>query len=113
MTSLFQENGKLAERCQKWVEKVNVSGFGFECRRTEKNLSYDDREWFRAAVRVEEPEEIEASDEGETTMDRAEPKFYSKDSFHVSNWKYFHDAAASHRFFVLQELLAPRGIVCG
>ena len=81
------------------AERINNSGFGFACQSVEKNVLYDDREWFRAAVEVKKTDVRE--------------KYYRKDNFHLSDWKYFHDAAASHRFFVLKEALSPQGIVCG
>jgi len=99
LTNLFKQKGDLEERCSNWAEIINDSGFGFACQPIEKDLSYNDREWFRAAVEVKKP------DEGE--------KYYKKDDFHISDWKHFHDAASSHRFFVLQELLSPQGIICG
>lgn len=91
--------GSLEERCRNWVEKINASAFGFECLPEDKYLTYDDREWFRDAVEVK-------SEKGETD------KYYRKKDFHQSNWKNFHDAALSHRFFVHNELLAPREIIC-
>lgn len=99
IVKLFKQKGELEERCNNWAESINNSSFGFQCQPTERHLSYDDREWFRAAVEVEKVDEKE--------------KYYRKENFHVSDWKYFHDAAASHRFFVLNELLCPEGIVCG
>ena len=99
VTNLLRQKGDLEERCGNWFEKINLSGFGFPCQPVEKDLSYDDREWFRTAVEVK-------------TVDETE-KYYRKDDFHLSDWKHFHDAAASHRFFVLQESLSPQGIVCG
>ena len=99
ITNLFRQKGALEERCSNWAESINGSGFGFACQPIEKNLSYNDREWFRAAVEVEKTDEKE--------------KYYKKDNFHISDWKYFHDAAASHRFFVLKETLSPQGIICG
>ena len=100
ITNLFKQKGDLEERCRNWAERINDSGFGFVCQPDEKDLSYDDREWFRAAVEVKKTDEYEE-------------KYFKKENFHKSNWKYFHDAAASHRFFVLQELLSPKGIICG
>jgi hypothetical protein len=99
ITKLFKQKGDLEERCSNWAEGINESSFGFECQLIEKDLSYNDREWFKAAV------EVEKTDGGE--------KYYRKDTFHLSDWKYFHDAASSHRFFVLKESLSPQGIVCG
>ena len=91
--------GSLDERCLNWAEKINDSAFGFECLPEDKDLAYDDREWFREAVKVK-------SKKGKSD------KYYRKEYFHQSNWKYFHDAALSHRFFVHNELLAPREIIC-
>ena len=99
VTDLFRQKGSLEERCANWAETIRDSGFGFAPQGEEKNLSYDDREWFRAAV------EVKTVDEKDT--------YHRKDDFHMSDWKYFHDAAASHRFHVLHEALAPRAIVCG
>jgi hypothetical protein len=100
VTNLFRQKGSLEERCSNWAEKINDSGFGFACQPIEKDLSYNDREWFRAAIEVKK-------------TDVREKYFNKKDDFHLSDWKHFHDAAASHRFFVLKEALSPQGIVCG
>ncbi len=100
ITTLFKQKGSLEERCRNWIEMINDSGFGFTCQPVERNITYDDREWFRDAV------ELKADAE-------EKDKYFRKDNFHYSDWKYFHDAAASHRFFVLQELLSSKGIVCG
>jgi len=99
VTNLFRQKGDLEERCSNWAERINDSSFGFACQPIEKDLSYNDREWFRAAVEVNEMDETE--------------KYFKKDDFHISDWKHFHDAAASHRFFVLKESLSPQGIICG
>ena len=103
ITNLFKREGDLEGRCRNWVEKINESGFGFTCQPAEKDLSYHDREWFQEAVDVEKVEK-----EGKITE-----KYHKKQGFHLSDWKYFHDAAASHRFYVLQELLSPKGVICG
>lgn len=100
IVNLFKQKGNLEERCHNWIEKINKSVFGFPCQAVEKDISYHDREWFKKAVIVE-------------TDDEEEEKYFRKDGFHSSDWKYFHDAAASHRFFVLQELLSSKGIICG
>jgi hypothetical protein len=99
LTNLFKQSGVLEARCRNWAETINASGFGFTCTPEERDLTYDDREWFRAAVEVTETENSD--------------KYERKDDFHFSDWKHFHDAATSHRFFVLQETLSPLGIVCG
>ena len=99
VTNLFRQKGNQEERCSNWAERINDSSFGFACQLIEKDLSYNDREWFRAAVEVKKTDERE--------------KYYRKNNFHLSDWKYFHDAAESHRFFVLKESLSPQGIVCG
>ncbi len=99
ITNSFKKKGDLEERCNNWTQSINNSEFGFLCKPDEKDLSYDGREWFRAAVEVERDNDIE--------------KYFKRDNFHLSDWKYFHDAAASHRLFVLQESLSPEGIICG
>ena len=100
LTSLFKRKGTVEERCQNWVHHINTWSFNFPCEPEERDLSYDDREWFRAAVEVEKKK-------------NEKPKYRRKENFHISDWKYFHDAAESHRFYVLNEILSPEGIVCG
>jgi hypothetical protein len=100
VTRLFRRKGTVDERCENWVHAINTWSFGFECEQEEMDLSYDDREWFKAGVKVEKKK-------------NEKPKYRRKKNFHLSDWKYFHDAAASHRFFVLNEILSPEGIVCG
>jgi hypothetical protein len=97
---LFRKKGTIEERCQNWIREINESGFGFNCQYAERDIIYDDREWFRGAVNVGK------DDQGSETYTRI-------GNFQESDWKLFHDAAASHRFFVLQELLPPQGIICG
>jgi hypothetical protein len=99
LADLFKEKGILDERCRRWAEKINASGFGYLCQPEENDLSYDDREWFREAVDVQTT--------GGTDL------YQRKMNFHLSDWKHFHDAAASHRFYILHESLAPQGIICG
>jgi hypothetical protein len=98
--NLFMAKGALEERCNNWMKSINSSSFGFECLPEEKNLKYDDREWFKKAVRVKK-------DKG-----ASKDRYYRKKNFHTSDWKYFHDAAISHRFFVHSDLLSPREIIC-
>lgn len=100
VVNLFKRKGDLEERCRNWSERISDSVFGFNCQSAEKDLIYDDREWFREAVKVEKD-----SSGGK--------KYRKKEGFHLSDWKLFHDAATSHRFFVLKELLSPEGIICG
>jgi hypothetical protein len=98
MARLFKHRGDLDERCSNWMEAVNDSAFGFPCREEERDLLYHDRKWFREAV------EVEATPEGE--------RYTRRPDFHRSHWKLFHDAADSHRFLVLKELLPQHGIIC-
>jgi hypothetical protein len=99
LLTLYQTAGSLDERCRKWMDMIDRSGFGFAAEAEDKNIVYDDREWFRAAVGVEKDA---AGHDG----------YVRRDNFPRSHWKCFHDAAASHRFFVLKELLAQEGIIC-
>jgi hypothetical protein len=99
-TSLFKKKGTVEERCKNWVHNINTWSFNFPCEPEERDLSYDDREWFKAAVVVEKKK-------------NEKPKYRRKKNFHISDWKYFHNAAESHRFYALNEILSPEGIVCG
>lgn len=99
--ALFRKKGELEKRCDNWKRAINDSKFGFACQPEDQNLTYDDREWFRKAVKI-----LGVDDQGKERFERLS-------RFEFSDWKYFHDAAASHRFYVLNELLAPHGIICG
>lgn len=79
-----------------WKENLNRSAFGFTCCSTEKDLFYDERQWFEDAV------EVHIDPQGRRT-------YRKKDHFETSNWKYFHDAAASHRVFAFKEMFALEG----
>lgn len=97
---LFSQEGELKGRVEAWREAISNGQMGFEPEGRDTKLIYDDREWFRASVTVkmkEEGKEIYEKNEG----------------FEKSNWKYFHDAAAFHRFHILHELLPEYGIICG
>jgi hypothetical protein len=99
-SNLFAENGELGDRIQAWQKAIADGRFGFVPEHKDKTLAYDDRQWFRQAVTV-----IEVSDE---------PDQYERfEGFEHSNWKYFHDAAAFHRFTTLHEVLPEYGIICG
>lgn len=99
---LFRYEGALEERMEKWREAISNGAVGFEAEGKDFSLAYDDREWFRAAV-------IVIPKQGEEEKDRYE----RKEGFEASNWKYFHDAAAFHKFCLLHELLPKHGIICG
>ncbi len=94
LIDLFRDNKNPDRRGHIWKRHINRSTFGFTCQPVEKDLSYDDTEWFNDAV------DVHITPEGKRTYTR-------KANFYTSDWKYFHDAAASHRSFVLNELLAP------
>uniref|UniRef100_A0A7V4N3P2 Uncharacterized protein n=1 Tax=Thermodesulfobacterium geofontis TaxID=1295609 RepID=A0A7V4N3P2_9BACT len=97
---LFSIKGDLEDRKTVWKEAISNGEFDFELENKDIGLSYNDREWFKAAVEV-------IKKEGEPD------KYIRKEGFEKSNWKYFHDAAAYYRFFVLHEILPEYGIICG
>lgn len=100
LNSLFDIAGDIEHRTTEWLTVISNSGLGFEPVGKDINLNYDDREWFKVAVEV-----IKAEDESDS--------YKRKPGFENSNWKYFHDAAAYHRFCVLHEILPEYGIICG
>ncbi|UCH03100.1 MAG: hypothetical protein JSV20_04815 [Candidatus Bathyarchaeota archaeon] len=97
---LFSHQGELDDRVKNWQEAISKGTIGFEPNDNDIELTYDDREWFRAAVTVIQKEE-------------EKPSFEKKEGFQMSSWKYFHDAAAFHRFHLLHELLPEYEIICG
>jgi len=100
ISDLFETEGELNYRVQAWHEAISDGRFGFLPELKDKALTYDDREWFRKAVKV-----IEGS---------YKPDHYERrEGFEHSNWKCFHDAAAFHRFTTLHEVLPDYGIICG
>ena len=98
--SLFQKKGDLEKRINKWKEAISQGAFPFKLTDMDKNLNYDDRQWFREAVQVS------IGSDGREYYTR-------KPGFEVSDWKHFHDAAALHRFVILHEILPQHGIICG
>lgn len=98
--NLFQHDGDLKNRIKSWKEAISGGFFGWEPQEADKKLNYDDREWFKAAIAVEK------------RADHVE-LYERKPGFETSHWKYFHDAAAFHRFTVLHEVLPEHGIICG
>ena len=98
--ALFQTRGSLDQRAAAWSAAISNGSFGFNPEGRDINISYDDREWFRAAVKVDK------KDEDEELYER-------KPGFEMSDWKYFHDAATLHRFTVLHEVLPGCGMICG
>lgn len=97
---LFSNQGELQERAKAWQQAISNGTIGFEPKGRDNNLTYGDREWFRAAVTV-------ITEEGE------KDRYERNEGFEISNWKYFHDGAAFHRFHVLHELLPEYEIICG
>jgi glyoxylate utilization-related uncharacterized protein len=92
--ALFKRKGELNHRVQAWKEAISDGRFGFVPELKDEALTDDDREWFRKAVKV-----IEGSDK---------PDHYERqEGFEHSNWKYFHDAAAFHRFTTQQSERNP------
>lgn len=97
---LFETNGELEDRVRSWKDAISAGEFGLKAEGRDANLDYDDREWFREAVKVDKPPE-------------GKQQFEWKPGFESSHWKYFHDAGAFHRFTVLHEVLPEHGMICG
>ncbi len=97
---LFGQQGEIEEREKGFKEAISNGKIGFEPEDRDTLLFYDEREWFKAAVTV-------IKKEGE------KDSYQRKEGFEISNFKYFHDAAAFHRFHLLHELLPEYGIICG
>jgi hypothetical protein len=97
---LFETDGELDDRIKFWKDSISAGEFAFKAEGRDNNIDYDDREWFREAVKVD------------TELD-GKPIFEWKPGFESSHWKYFHDAGAIHRFCVLHEVLPENGMICG
>ncbi len=97
---LFENQAELDGRVKAWKDAISAGEFGPRPEGRDTALDYDDREWFREAVKVE------ITQEGRTHYER-------RAGFESSNWKYFHDAGALHRFCVLHEVLPEYGMICG
>jgi len=89
---MFKLDNDINERIRLWKEKIKEGYFGYD-----SEINYDDREWFKNAVKVENIH----SDE----------KFTRENNFNKSNWKYFHDALNYHSFYIKHELLPQYGII--
>ena len=100
LRKLFEIDGDLEKRIRSWKDAMSGGEFGLKAEGRDINLDYDDREWFREAVKVDKPPE------GEDLYER-------NPGFETSHWKYFHDAGAFHRFTVLHEVLPEYGMICG
>ena len=100
MRDLFETKGDLEDRIKAWKNAISGGEFRFKPQGIDTALTYDDREWFREAVKVEKAPGV--------------PEQYVRNpGFETSNWKRFHDAAAFHRFTVLHEILPEYGMICG
>ena len=96
---LFKTEDDLQERCEKWKEAI-AGEMKFAPEGRDSNLLYEDREWFQQAVTVQK--------------DHQGKELYTRNpGFETSHWKYFHDAAAFHRFTVLHGVLPEHGMICG
>ena len=100
LEELFKTKDDLNRRCEAWKQAIAGGGMKFGPEGHDSNLLYEDREWFKQAVTVEK------SKEGKDLYTR-------NPGFETSHWKYFHDAAAFHRFTVLHEVLPEHGMICG
>lgn len=97
---LLSRKGGLEERINEWKKALTEGVFGLAPQGRDANLDYDDREWFRRAVRV--------------VREEGRPDRYTRGvDFESSHWKYFQDAAALHLFHLLHEVLPEYGMVCG
>jgi hypothetical protein len=97
---LFEVHGALDERVRKWKDAISAGEFGRSAKGRDAHLDYDDREWFQAAVKVDEfQDDVEL--------------YERKAGFETSQWKCFHDAGAYHLFTVLHEVLPEYGMICG
>ena len=100
LNALFTMKGDLEDRMQAWQKDISEGKFGFAPQDQDAELDYNDRQWFKTAV-----EAIKEADKPE--------RYERKAGFETSDWKYFHDAAAFHRFTALHEVLPAYGIICG
>jgi hypothetical protein len=96
----FSNDGDLDARVDNWCQQIGSDSFGYVPTPFDQKVQYQDRQWFKDAVQVE------MNNTGEETFRR-------KSNFEKSNWKYFHDAAALHKFILLHDLLPEFGIICG
>jgi len=100
LKKLFETKGSLDERCNAWKQAIFDERFGFKPPEESSQLEYNDRLWFKAAVEVKR-------DYGD------KDRYIRLEGFEKSNWKYFHDAAALHKFIILHEILPKYKIICG
>ena len=100
MGELFQTDDDLEKRCRSWAKAIKQGQMGFTPEGRDLKLVYDDREWFKQAVKV-----VKGPDDTDL--------YLRNPGFETSPWKYFHDAAAFHRFTVLHEVLPEHGMICG
>ena len=100
LNGLFSMKGGLEDRMQAWQKHISEGKFRFAPHDQDAELDYHDRQWFKTAVEV-----FKEADKPE--------RYERKAGFETSNWKYFHDAAAFHRFTALHEVLPAYGIICG
>ena len=102
-SKLFEIKGNLSKRVKAWKSAIAGGGFGFKPTGMDQKLNYNekkDRKWFNAAVKV-------------TKNADGKDEYFRKLGFETSHWKYFHDAAAYHRFTVMHEVLPEYGMICG
>lgn len=100
LSNLFTMKADLEDRMKAWQKHIAEGKFGFAPQDEDAELDYNDRQWFKTAVQV-----IKGPDKPD--------RYERKAGFETSNWKYFHDGAAFHRFTTLHEVLPAYGIICG
>lgn len=97
---LFETDADLEDRVRFWKDAISADELTLKAEGRDSNINYDDREWFREAVKVDKAPE-------------GNDIYEWKSGFESSHWKYFHDAGAFHRFSVLHEVLPEHGMICG
>ena len=110
-------NAKSEIRFEGWLNEIQRGSFSPNNKpdSIDKNIFYDDRLWFKKAVKVEKS--ITESDSNRSDVlipeSSVNTETYIKlNGFEKSDWRKFHTAANNHRHYVLYDLLPDFGVIC-
>jgi len=104
--------GSLEARYNNWLDKIHNNYFAFnDFDSRDKKLSYDDREWFKEAVKVKKCKIFSLERLKQQAYNYN--KFYKKENFDQADWTLYMKAAAKHKYKVVHEILPEAGLNVG
>lgn len=109
---LLSFQGRSEQRHRNWLEHIHQNAFSFEdFDEIDKNLGYDPREWFNAAVEKEKVKRNLRNYWHYTLYNYY--KFRKKQGFDDSHWVKYMQAANQHKQAIIYDILPRSGVNIG